>query len=168
MSHDFMSFFLLMAEYEKKLEDAVTGDTSGMFQRVLVSLLTVSKLWPTTFFIVLFSVRNTGQRCKSRQAIIPSRPTEVSNISNAYLNFTVSPNRVTKKQNKKKVICWTFSDVSALNPHPANRCSIPVCLQSFNQTSDHLQSWHKWIFIYFAFLLNCVNPKNGHCLTALS
>uniref|UniRef100_A0A3B4FSG9 Annexin n=3 Tax=Haplochromini TaxID=319058 RepID=A0A3B4FSG9_9CICH len=27
-------------EYEKKLEDAVTGDTSGMFQRVLVSLLT--------------------------------------------------------------------------------------------------------------------------------
>lgn len=44
-------FFLpvLMAEYEKKLEDAVTGDTSGMFQRVLVSLLTVSKLWPTTF-----------------------------------------------------------------------------------------------------------------------
>lgn len=91
-----------MAEYEKKLEDAVTGDTSGMFQRVLVSLLTVSKLWPTTFFIVLFSVRNTGQRRKSRQAIIPSRPTEVSNISNAYLNFTVSPNRVTKKQNKKK------------------------------------------------------------------
>lgn len=38
-------FFLLMAEYEKKLEDAVTGDTTGMFQRVLVSLLTVSKLW---------------------------------------------------------------------------------------------------------------------------
>ncbi len=32
-----------MAEYEKSLEDAVCGDTSGMFQRVLVSLLTVSK-----------------------------------------------------------------------------------------------------------------------------
>lgn len=32
-----------MAEYEKDLEDAVCGDTSGMFQRVLVSLLTVSK-----------------------------------------------------------------------------------------------------------------------------
>lgn len=53
-------------------------------------------------FIVLFSVRNTGQRRKSRQAIIPSRPTEVSNISNAYLNFTVSPNRVTKNTKQKK------------------------------------------------------------------
>uniref|UniRef100_A0AAX7V181 Annexin n=1 Tax=Astatotilapia calliptera TaxID=8154 RepID=A0AAX7V181_ASTCA len=30
-------------EYEKKLEDAVTGDTSGMFQRVLVSLLTAGR-----------------------------------------------------------------------------------------------------------------------------
>lgn len=31
-----------MAEYGKDLEDAVCGDTSGMFQRVLVSLMTVS------------------------------------------------------------------------------------------------------------------------------
>lgn len=30
-------------EYEKKLEDAVTGDTTGMFQRVLVSLLTAGR-----------------------------------------------------------------------------------------------------------------------------
>uniref|UniRef100_A0A672ZA93 Annexin n=1 Tax=Sphaeramia orbicularis TaxID=375764 RepID=A0A672ZA93_9TELE len=30
-------------EYGKSLEDAICGDTSGMFQRVLVSLLTVSK-----------------------------------------------------------------------------------------------------------------------------
>lgn len=37
-----------MAEYGKKLEDAVSGDTSGMFQRVLVSLLTVSKHPPMT------------------------------------------------------------------------------------------------------------------------
>lgn len=38
-------FFILflVAEYEKSLEDAVCGDTSGMFQRVLVSLLTVGK-----------------------------------------------------------------------------------------------------------------------------
>ncbi len=35
-----------MAEYEKSLEDAVCGDTSGMFQRVLVSLLTVSNISP--------------------------------------------------------------------------------------------------------------------------
>lgn len=32
-----------MAEHGEDLEDAVCGDTSGMFQRVLVSLLTVSK-----------------------------------------------------------------------------------------------------------------------------
>lgn len=56
----------------------------------------------------LISVRNAGQRRKSRQAIIPSRPTEVSNISNAYLNFTVSPNRVTKKQNKKSHLLNIF------------------------------------------------------------
>lgn len=37
-----------MAEHEKSLEDDVCGDTSGMFQRVLVSLLTVSKHKPTT------------------------------------------------------------------------------------------------------------------------
>uniref|UniRef100_A0A8C7Y7I9 Annexin n=1 Tax=Oryzias sinensis TaxID=183150 RepID=A0A8C7Y7I9_9TELE len=35
--------FLLMAEYGKTLEDAVCGDTSGMFQRVLVSLLTAGR-----------------------------------------------------------------------------------------------------------------------------
>lgn len=35
-------FYFLPAEYGKDLEDAVCGDTSGMFQRVLVSLLTVS------------------------------------------------------------------------------------------------------------------------------
>lgn len=35
--------FFFTAEYEKSLEDAVSGDTSGMFKRVLVSLLTVSK-----------------------------------------------------------------------------------------------------------------------------
>lgn len=35
-------YFFLMAEYGKTLEDAICGDTSGMFQRVLVSLLTVS------------------------------------------------------------------------------------------------------------------------------
>ena len=36
-----------MAEHGKSLEDDVCGDTSGMFQRVLVSLLTVSKRQPT-------------------------------------------------------------------------------------------------------------------------
>ena len=30
-----------MADYEKNLEEDIDGDTSGMFQRVLVSLLTV-------------------------------------------------------------------------------------------------------------------------------
>ena len=40
-----LNVFILfsMAEYGKSLEDAVCGDTSGMFQRVLVSLLTVRK-----------------------------------------------------------------------------------------------------------------------------
>ena len=37
-----------MAEHGKNLEDDICGDTSGMFQRVLVSLLTVSKHRPTT------------------------------------------------------------------------------------------------------------------------
>uniref|UniRef100_A0A8D3C031 Annexin n=1 Tax=Scophthalmus maximus TaxID=52904 RepID=A0A8D3C031_SCOMX len=36
-----LSFFV--TEYEKDLEDAVCGDTSGMFQRVLVSLLTAGR-----------------------------------------------------------------------------------------------------------------------------
>uniref|UniRef100_A0A3B4V166 Annexin n=1 Tax=Seriola dumerili TaxID=41447 RepID=A0A3B4V166_SERDU len=36
-------------EYGKDLEDAVCGDTSGMFQRVLVSLLTVSKHQPEIY-----------------------------------------------------------------------------------------------------------------------
>lgn len=43
----FLGFFFV-AEHEKSLEDDVCGDTSGMFQRVLVSLLTVSKHKPTT------------------------------------------------------------------------------------------------------------------------
>lgn len=34
----------LMKDYEKSMEDDVCGDTSGMFRRVLVSLLTVSKM----------------------------------------------------------------------------------------------------------------------------
>lgn len=34
--------FFFVAEHEKPLEDDVCGDTSGMFRRVLVSLLTVS------------------------------------------------------------------------------------------------------------------------------
>uniref|UniRef100_A0AAQ5X064 Annexin n=1 Tax=Amphiprion ocellaris TaxID=80972 RepID=A0AAQ5X064_AMPOC len=37
-------------EYGKSLEDAVCGDTSGMFQRVLVSLLTVSKHRPIEIY----------------------------------------------------------------------------------------------------------------------
>lgn len=41
--HFLFCFCFFMAEYEKSLEDAVSGDTSGMFKRVLVSLLTVSK-----------------------------------------------------------------------------------------------------------------------------
>lgn len=45
----FVVFFLSLAEYGKDLEDAVCGDTSGMFQRVLVSLLTVSKQQPMTY-----------------------------------------------------------------------------------------------------------------------
>lgn len=36
-------YFVFGSEYEKSLEDDVSGDTSGMFCRVLVSLLTVSK-----------------------------------------------------------------------------------------------------------------------------
>lgn len=52
-----------MAEHGKSLEDDVCGDTSGMFQRVLVSLLTVSKRQPTfsltqfdTFLIILMVI----------------------------------------------------------------------------------------------------------------
>lgn len=35
----------LIKDYEKSVEDDVCGDTSGMFRRVLVSLLTVSKMF---------------------------------------------------------------------------------------------------------------------------
>ena len=35
--------FNLLLEYGDSLEDDVCGDTSGMFQRVLVSLITVSE-----------------------------------------------------------------------------------------------------------------------------
>lgn len=45
MFYEYLSQFLVfyfMKDYEKSLEDAVCGDTSGMFRRVLVSLLTVS------------------------------------------------------------------------------------------------------------------------------
>ena len=45
--------FLFMAEHGKSLEDDVCGDTSGMFQRVLVSLLTVSKRQPTSLIILM-------------------------------------------------------------------------------------------------------------------
>lgn len=48
LADDVLFFIILFtAEYEKDLEGDVCGDTSGMFQRVLVSLITVSKHGPT-------------------------------------------------------------------------------------------------------------------------
>lgn len=93
-----------MAEYEKKLEDDVIGDTSGMFQRVLVSLLTVSK-----YFLFYLILESSGG--------LVFRPPELSNSYSPYLNLTVSPNRF---------FYFFIEHFLMFNPHPANLCSEPV------------------------------------------